>query len=362
MIDSRLGQTHKTQRGAATLLVAVVLLIAVVGISFLMSDVVIREQQFVGNEYRAKQAFHAAQGGVDYAIAYMTVGADQDDDGSPDALASAAIGVGQYAVSLSDISSSADGSIVEVHATGYSDDGSVVRDIYQAFGEMPVLGNPPAVPVVAKGSFYASGNFSVTNNVENITIWTGETVGSWGSSNTYISIDGTPNQLSSTKNTMGPDVIDGDDNLADATEDELLQNFFGMDWAGLQSQATRYDLPADPADASGMIYLGNSDPSDTSYSLTINDAGPWGSQEHPIILVVNGELRMSGNVEFYGVIVTRDMVKAAGTPVINGGIIATGDVDFGAGNFSVIYDEAAVNNTSKIFVLGSVNGSWRDWN
>lgn len=352
VVDSRLGQAPTKQRGAATLLVAVVLLIAVVGISFLMSDVIVREEQFVANEYRSKQAFHAAQGGLDYAIAYMSVGADQDDDGAPDTLASAAIGVGSYQVSLTDLSSSADGAIIEAHATGYSDDGSVVRNLYQAFGELPVLGNPPSVPVVAKGSFYATGNLSVTNNSENITVWTGREITNWGSSNTYINIDGTPDQLSTTANTEGPDVIDGDQNLNNATEDELLQNFFGMDWAALKAQATRNDLPADPADASGLIFLD----SDTAIN-----GGTWGSVSNPVILVVDGELELKGNVEFYGVIVTRDLTKGTGTPVINGGIVATGDLDFGAGNFSVIFNDTVMDNTNKIFVLGSVNGSWRDW-
>jgi hypothetical protein len=353
MVEYACGHTPKSQRGAATLLVAVVLTIAVVGITFLMSDVVIREKQFVANEYRAKQAFHAAQGGLDYAIAYLTVGADQDDDGTPDTLASSAIGTGRYELSLTDLSSAADASLIEVHSRGFSDDSSVIRDIYQAFGELPILGNPPAVPVVAKGTFYSTGNLSVTNNSENITIWTGIDITSWGSSNTYINIDGNPDQLSTTKNTTGPDVIDGDQNLANASEDELLQNFFGLDWDGLEERATRRDLPADPADASGLIYLD----SDTSIN-----GGTWGSVDNPVILVVDGELTMVGNVEFYGVIVTRDLSKGAGTPVVNGGIVATGDVDFGAGNFSVIFNETVMSNTNKIFVLGTVNGSWRDWN
>lgn len=351
------------EKGAATLVTAVVLLLAVLGVTFFMSETVITEKQLAADEFRAKQAFHAANAGLDHGIAYLTVGKDQDDDGAVDNLVvsgATAVGVASYVASLADVSEDGDGALVAVVALGSSDDGSVQRKLTQVFGELPALPNPPAVPVVAKGTVGVSGNLSVTNNSENgaLTIWTGDKVSNWGSSNTYIKIDGQENQLSTTKDTRGPDVIDGDQNLANATEAEIIENFFGYTdgWNSISEASENYDFDIatdDASDAAGKLVYSDSD-------ITIN-GGVWGSQDNPVIIAVEGELTLSGGPEIYGVILAESIVKAAGTPVIHGGIIATSDVNFGAGNVSVIFDETVMDNVDKIFTLGSVPGSWKDW-
>lgn len=69
----RMNQPHSVtqQRGAATLIVAIVLLLALTLATFSAARIGISEQRSVANEIRAKQAFWVAQGGVEQGIAFL---------------------------------------------------------------------------------------------------------------------------------------------------------------------------------------------------------------------------------------------------------------------------------------------------
>ena len=59
------------QRGAATLIVAIVLLLALTLATFSTARIGVSEQRSVANEIRAKQAFWVAQAGVEQGIAFL---------------------------------------------------------------------------------------------------------------------------------------------------------------------------------------------------------------------------------------------------------------------------------------------------
>ncbi|UTW05638.1 hypothetical protein KDX31_19800 (plasmid) [Amphritea atlantica] len=379
----------KQQQGAATLVVAVVLLVIVLGISFFTAEVVISEKKVTANVYRAKQAFHAAQAGIDYGIAYSREGFDQDGDSVLDltiasgAERTASVGSATYTVSFLDVSSDADMALVEVSSVGFSDDEQIQRTISILIGEVPLVPNPPDLPIVARGYVNATGNLNVYNVFSNLNIWSGTTVSSWGSADTYIrdpdwdnsgDWDGSTDLSayldskgldqsdvdtiqSTTKNTRGPDVIDGDANLDTATEDEFTENFFGRTLAELVSLAnlsmTASELSAaDSDDIKGkLIYLSDA---------KIN-GGTIGTPTDPVILVADSPLSISGGPQIYGVIIANSVDKVVGTADIFGGIVSENALDMGSGTANVYYDENVVNNLDKINTKEVVRGSWRDW-
>ena len=59
------------QRGAATLIVAIILLLALTLATFSAARIGVTEQRSVANDVRAKQAFWVAQGGVEQGIAFL---------------------------------------------------------------------------------------------------------------------------------------------------------------------------------------------------------------------------------------------------------------------------------------------------
>lgn len=166
---------------------------------------------------------------------------------------------------------------------------------------------------------------------------------------------------STTKNTTGPDVIDGDTNLSSSTPEEFIQNFFGKTLDELTEAATLKmtgnELKASTsAQISGnLIYLTdaklNGDPS----------GGTIGTRENPVVLVTDGDLQITGGPTIYGVVVARRVDKVAGTMTVVGGIVSENELDMGTGTANVYYDESTIENTSKLKTMQVIRGSWKDW-
>ncbi|HHO69901.1 MAG TPA: hypothetical protein ENN02_00255, partial [Halothiobacillus sp.] len=73
------------QQGMATVMAALVLLVAATLIVLFTARSAFMEQRISGNEVRAKQAMAAAQAGFDHALAHIQKnGIDHDNDGIVD--------------------------------------------------------------------------------------------------------------------------------------------------------------------------------------------------------------------------------------------------------------------------------------
>lgn len=355
------------QQGMATLVTAVVLLIAALGVLFYMSDVVNRETQLVANEYRGKQAFHAAQGGIDRGMYEL-----QQASGSLPA--SRAFDAASYGYTA-DVVSDANPDFVILKSEGYSDDASVQRVVFQVLSKNPIFPSIATIPLVAKGNASLSGSFELINNDENINVWTGGSVSKSGAFATKISIGGVDNQISTTKNTIGPDVVHNDLSLANASSEEILESFTGYNLSELKELAgsnvysselgSAEDFAAALSDSStGVIYY--NDPSNAAASFGLPAGSPStniiGSEDNPVILVVDGTLNIQANCTFYGVIISAgEIEKINGGPYIYGGIIGLDEVDLGNGNFTIENSPGVSNGLQNKFELSFVDGGWRDW-
>jgi len=356
----------KRERGVVTLLTAVVLMLAVFGISYFTSEVVIHEKQLVANDYRAAQALNSAIAGMDQAVAYL------DNNNSPLLAASSAFtSSGRFSYTMTGSSSNA---IVSIVSEGWSEDEAVKRVITQTFGQMPanpLINNAPTVPVIALGSADLTGNIKIYNNYNKLTVWTGQPVANWGSGNTYINIDGNPNQLSSTKNGRGPDVVENDLNLATLGEDGLVANYFAEPFSTWQSLEDQYN-------PGGANAGGTPSPTDCTDGGVIHYSGaldlPGGTYgvNKQCILIVDGPLTLNGNVTFNGMILARSVPDGNANVTVNGALIATGHMggDPGDpskklnGNVSIVYTpiDADIPNPLDGFVgFGFVTSSWKDW-
>lgn len=348
-----LRERNHYESGVATLVTAVVLMLAVLSATFYMSEVVVHEQRTISSDLRGKRAFHSAQAGLDHAVNLI----ESSVLTLPVTVNGNLAGGETYGFSIANVTSGATSastpSVYEVVSEGLSDDLSTRRVLTQRFGRLPIVPNPPSMPVVALGNVDVTGNLSVTNNISNVTIWTGIDTSSWGSANTYIRIDDRQSQLSTTKNTRGPDVIDGDQNLAalSSDEDAFIQNFFGQSWDGLAADADITGIPPAPSDADGKVVFVDGD-------VHFN-GGVFGATADTLI-VVKGELRLSGNVEINGLVLARSVV-GAGTVNVNGGLVLTENFDFGAGTFEVEFKEFGDGSGDAPFELGVITSSWKDW-
>ncbi|MFG1487875.1 PilX N-terminal domain-containing pilus assembly protein [Oceanospirillum sp. HFRX-1_2] len=75
--SSNLNRLNRSQSGMATLMFAVVLLIALTVITFLSAKTLLTEQAISANEYRSKEVSYAAEAALEYGIAWL----DSNDPG-----------------------------------------------------------------------------------------------------------------------------------------------------------------------------------------------------------------------------------------------------------------------------------------
>ena len=383
---------RKRQRGVVVLATAVILMLAVFGISYFMSETVIKDKQLASNAIRANEAFQNAHNGLDYTVAYIE---DQTLDVVFDNSAAADLilnddpdGVDVLPFTNVEVTIANKTDYFEIVSVGYSADLQVQRTIRTWISAVPADPEPPNVPVVAKGSAYLSGDLDVYNNEEPLTIWTGETLDSSGNAQTFISIDGKENQLSSSKTTRGPDIVDSDKNLADATEDELLQSFFnranmeafeaesevvlknGDDWSDLSSDDETY-LSTLEDDFTKRVYFEPPTTADDAlgcdqnglswYQLDLTDIDT--SPESPARVVVNGNVRIlgGGNAStFYGVVIAKKIRIQSGFNW-EGGVVATDCIDTGNGGVRFELNKTVMEKTPLEPKQVYVRGSWRDW-
>jgi len=405
---------HKKQRGVATLVTAVVLMLAVFGVTYFMSQAVINEQQLIANDIRGSEAFQAAQSGIEFgkimgpSISGATV--------SPDPNLS-------YVLT---VSGSSDNLILS--SQGQSRDDTAERLVTFSIAKLPAATVPPAVPVVAKGGVETGGGSIVVNNESKLTIWTGLDAEISGSVNTYVTIDGVRDQLSTIKTTggganatatYGSDVVVGDINLANKSADAIVKQFFGSN--NLYELAVKAEAAAntseiggtnfsscDGFEGSGAQWYGyaasNADVSiSTGDSIKINPSGcddnydEWltnarainpdrevedfnfgitgvsydvtgtenhiGTPDNPVMIVVNGEVELPSNTTIYGIVVAEKISVGANTFIMGGLVGLSDDPDAVViqGGPRIILDETVMKRAMATEGYGPVISSWRDW-
>lgn len=413
-IPSRSGQ-----RGIATLLTAVVILLITTVLIIAVSRTTVMEQRMNANEVRARQAFEAAQAGIDEAIVYLTTGtvagADKNNDNIADTLPVVTLPTGAaYAVafcnpqnppqngaSIDAFCPATPGAVLNnpgvgcdylnneanearylntplIIACGWSDDRLGRRVIRQGVGTVAAIVAPPEAPLVSRGAMNASGSANVVNYFTNLTVWAGGPLTSIGNSGkTFIRNpnvppppEGTPppgppsncgttaNYVCPTdKNNTGPDVIENDPTLSNLTPEQLFLNFFGYTLAEYKSGVASKVIPASQASTlSGMRGQAVVIEGNTTLpNATI------GSRNRPVILIVDGNLSFQGNPTVHGVVFVTGNVSGGGNPTIYGSLVTAGSVS-PTGSVDIIYDPfittGAAENTGR---PGLIPGSWRDW-
>lgn len=399
------------QTGVVTLLTAVVLMLAVFGITFYLSEVVINEKRSIANQIRGKQAFYAAQAGIERGV-QMTL-----DGASPVCpLASAALNTGSFevCVTLSD-------DIYQIESTGLSADNSVSRTLTQSIAKLPNDSAPPNVPVVARGTVNIGGNAKITNNLSDITVWSGgefDPGGGNSSFDTYINVDGQDNVLSTTGTTRGPDIIDNDQNLAQPTvsdpavaKSNIMQAFFDIAsvseignldstlsfqeakdefGTGLLSKLTDGYVYLAPGTASGLTSssvqnnqllesedfddyaanCGDSSQCNTDEILEFVDVADGGggntstilgTPDDPIILAIDDDFSFTSNLVVFGILlVDGSITNLNGGVTVFGGVVSLEDSDL-TGGPQIYLDKTIIQNSMPNENFGPVKSSWKDW-
>jgi hypothetical protein len=381
---------------------ALVLLLLITMVSFYTSRTVTLEQKISANDFRSRQAFEAADSGVQIAMAYMSGGPDRDDDGVLDPVFDTdGDGIGD-----SNTNTFADGSSVTVTMTGavpnvniqsvgLSDDRTAGRTINAQAAQLQVLPSSPNNPLTTRGDLVVNGSATVYNPEGNTTIWSGADV-DLGSNNSTATEIADPADAdyptcldtamtcgttrSSNKVAVGLDVIENDASLNQMTADEMFANFFGMSPEAYR--ASRVGLEVNAADASNDasnssnpgLHLATSEivwvEGNTSISsltvgcdsvVTGNNVCP-NAEQNPSIIIVNGDLETSGTPHFYGLLFVMGDLDVSSNTTTHGAVVsAGGEINVTSGSLDVWYNSDLLEDLSNLGGVSGAPGSWRDW-
>lgn len=413
---------RRQQRGAAALLTASLLFFGIALILLYTSRGAIIEQRLAAGDVRGRQAFAAANAGIDHALAYMQNGGiDQDGDGAADPLtaltltqAGANVSTvpsfyavrycvnGSEAAALCGATPAAGitgncgapvGSLVAVVSCGWSDDSASVQRVVEVLQGTASTAGAAAAPLVTRGAAnLLVGGASILNYFNDLTVWSGGPL--LGQSNTgktftrdigdsnhrvadpnfdYRNTGNSPGcnnpptgySCSTQGSSFGHDTIFGDPTLASASAEAFFQRFFGQ-----APNIYRDSVATWVVDPPGGVTLANSNSTNVNTVAGLNGQVIWvegnltlpslGSQTRPSILIVNGDLDLQASPVVNGLVYVTGQITGAGTPTIYGSMISNGGAS-ATGNIKIVYDPKVLSNVQNIGRAARVPGGFRDW-
>lgn len=416
--QARFPTSPASERGAAALIVVVLLYAAMALIAVFTNRSLIFEQRTSANQYRSTMAMESAEAGLEWATAMLnrkgrispscetvTPGTDNFKDryltvGATTGALTARAGTIHAACVTNQTGSgwicscptagTAPAPVVPATASGFNPSFAVVLQtspttgtvrvssygctslitnttctgdaaaaVQVTLGQLSGLSTPPAAPLTARGSV------SVGNAALGVTNGTPSTNGI--TINAGLGIDATNLRISTVPGTPPTATLVGNDSsLASTTEDQMFQSFFNMPKAQYKSLADKV-IPG-PANG-GAITTAYAAPDEARRmwiegDLSITSNTTIGSLTDPVVLVVNGNVNFSGTIRIFGVIYSTGMTwdnTGGGGALIQGAVISEGNYT-GNGTPDYFYDPRVLEKLQ--FELTSfvrVPGSWRDF-
>lgn len=335
---------RKGQKGAAILIITVILLtVALLGMVYLASEGVF-QQKTAANQTANTQAFEAAEAGVEFGLLYLNANTST-------ILASASGGYINYGPGDSNITNITltnnskysivytnptqnNYNILTITSSGVGPDGASTR----AVREQVIRSTSSLSTATTIGNISSKG---VGGNITGISA---------------ISSGGTADPAAVASGT----ITSNDSTLSSMTGDQLFMSIFGVSKATMQSQSTYYSNGSHVpwASLSGINWINS--------NVTLASNTTSGSVASPIVLIINGNLTMagSGTPTINGIVYVIGTASLAGTSVINGLLFSEGGINF-FGTSNLDFNSTIANNLlgsgSIIVSYLGIPGSWKDY-
>jgi len=412
------------QKGMATLVVSVVVLTIITLMIIFAAKVGIFDQRMSSNEYRYKEAFAVADGGLEYATQQFSENIsnsgggnyiyDPDKNGIADAIPDPFLSNNNLAGGVASASETrftarvppptlVDGVMVyTLTSTAESVDRTGTASVSQQVIFRHITGGKaPDTPIIADGSMNITGNMHVVPNPNAscpsgtsgsgcaVSVWTHGSVDTGSSISTcqYQGFTGgqCPNPSQDPFHTQltngtyqGVDIVQNDAySPTGHFPPDVFKYVFGVpytQWQAIKSAAKSVsqvyaDCNSLNSSSMGIIWI--------TGDCRIN-GGTIGSLANPVILVIHNHLfKTGGNTVIYGIVFVFDDTPSTdgdvpgpdvgGGTQIRGSLIA--NTDFGSGGtgtFSVVWDPNVFtniqNNSGEGYrQIARIPGSWRDF-
>jgi len=350
------------QRGTATLLITV-LIVLTLGLTIAVSARVMRaEQRRAANDYQTQQACASAQAGLAAALRHLGSRGQLDlafDDagwaymeGPASTLSDGATFTAAY---TNEDLRPFDSKTVWIEARGHPAHGDGECTFRQLLLSRNIFDNLPQVPLISKNDIRLSGAVDIANMHGRIAAWAGGTI--------------TANRISVQLGQTPPrGVCDShglcgrDEHLARLNKDAFFTNFFAYPPAGIKAYSRAVhcgrcraaDLSPPPDEAPIWLYS----PADRPVELP---RGDFGTDKHPLVLVVDGDLRTAMATRLFGVVLIRGRWQIDGDVEIHGVVLSNGAVT-GRGRLDLAYDPEVTSRVLRLSFYVKASGGWSDLN
>lgn len=381
---------HKLkQTGVAALFTTIGILLLMTIATFFTARVVVNDQRLYKNVSDTVLSKNAAQAGFDYAFAYLNDHKFDMTDGQVLTAGSPLSNGATYSVTYTFLTAN-DPNKIRITAVGVSPNGVSTRTI-QAITQLFVEGTVITFPVIVKGNASLRNSANVTNNATGATttLYLGGTVSIQQSANTVLN-----GVVSSDKNTIGPDIQQNVSSISSLSDVDFQKTYLGYlltDFSNFatvtQSFSGNHDFTSSTSSStqnnwSGQIvYLNMNNGAGTA---TFNHSFYAGTNEKPVLIVVNGNAILSGSgpnaSSVYGSVYATGAltVEASAEPhgflvglssvsvSLGGGSTGIGGIIAGSNglnltqNGSVVFSAQALEE-ARFKQYGIVAGSWRDF-
>jgi len=446
IMNNNLNLSLKKQKGAAVLLVSIVLLIGVTLITIFAARVGVMDQRIAGNEYRHKEAKAAADAALEQAASFITHNKDlyhgsttsfpwvdcigsiatqfpcantsgtptydkaydgilstttidplQDGNGTGSA-AAIPLANGANAESYLVYTASATvGNILTAIGTGFSLDGTGTAYSQISYTEVSLL-TPGKIPPIMTPVIDLGGNFTIVADPNGggsgvaVSAWvstfdTSSGIGSWQTcqlGDLRVNGSGTGDVCPETKSTsVSWGTCECVPDLTLSKSNPLTTNYdiVNVDTSDFPASPFEYIFPAYNGDfdalytaAKGLEETGlgaaieTDDCSDLdtivaglsqtkSVLIAAKDTGTtcnppngiFGTRDAPIMLVIEGDLIINGNVDIYGIVVVLGTAQLSGGAVIHGSLVAEVEPTLSGGGYTQVYDEYVLASLAEDF-------------
>ena len=352
-------KTPRSQSGAATILMAAIMLFSITLVAIYGARFIVTEQRISYNYKMDAQARQAAEAGLDYGLNNLTwnlvsTGSDTAytlidsiiytyNDGTPPKLIS--IHSGKFK-----LLTAGDFTTVEVVGTGIASDLSTQRQYTALAKFVSTISYTSPGALTVRGNVSATPSVNLDNTAQDVAIWSGG------------ALTGSPTV------TVSPGAGDGlytnDANLAALSSDGFFENYFSESKDTIRGRAKRVDCttPCNASDPEIQALVGQGGLIWIDGDLTLDSAIMLGSTTNPVIFVVNGNFTMNHpNAEIYGQLyVAGDWNNGTGGGLVSGTAMVEGNFSAG-GPLQFYYDTTTLNQTANLGAYAKVPGSWRDF-
>lgn len=374
---------HKHRLGAATLVTSVVLMVSSSIILIFAANYGAMQDKTTANRTRNQQAFQAAEAGLEYGINYLQknrttilanpvggyIPAYSDSNTNNVALANSS----RYTISYSNPVAN-NYNLIQITSTGTSSDGTATRVVSQRVQYGSLLGAAPTKSLSTKGAVKLKSDAVITNTSTNSNIAAASTITILDDAYTATS-SGTR----STKNGLQSDVQQNSSSLASMSQSNFIASYFTTGNVNtIKSQAAYSYTNSNTTDYSSQLngLSGTSIFIDQSGGKAkIKENTVIGSVTNPVLLIIDGKAKITGNTIIYGFVFVLDGSDdddgedsdGEGTISKNAQIIggmATSDNTKITKNAHLTYNATVLNNLqnqSSMHYFAKVPGSWKDY-